>query len=87
MSEKIITEKEIHSNPMLAMPVNPDSELKEFLVEYVGKKINAEEVTVNMISEVLAVDFPEFTYAFAEENYMRGYQQGLNDAELFKRKP
>jgi hypothetical protein len=87
MSDKIITEREIHSNPMLAMPVNPDSELKEFLVEYVGKKTNIEEVTVNMISEVLAVDFPEFTYAFAEENYMRGYQQGLNDAELLKREP
>ena len=34
-----------------------------------------------MIAEVLASDFPEFTFAFAEENYLRGYQQGLNDAQ------
>jgi hypothetical protein len=81
-----MTENEIHNNPILTMPVNPDSELKKFLVDYVGQKIDSEEVTVNMISEVLAVDFPEFTYAFAEENYIRGYQQGLDDAELYKRK-
>ena len=34
-----------------------------------------------MIAEVLATDFPEFAFAYAEENYLRGYQQGLNDAE------
>ena len=33
-----------------------------------------EQVTVNMIAEVLATDFPEFTFAFAEENFLRGYQ-------------
>ena len=50
-------------------------------VEYVGTKLNSEEVTVNMIAEVLAVDFPEFVLAFAEENFLRGYQLGLDDAE------
>ena len=79
--EKIITEEEVHTNPMLAMHVNPDSELKNYLVEYVGTKLDNEEVTVNMIAEVLATDFPEFVFAFAEENFLRGYQLGLDDAE------
>ena len=59
--EKVITERELHGNPMLAMAVNKDTELKKFLVEYVGEKLDNEEVTVNMIAEVLALDFPEFT--------------------------
>jgi len=79
--EKMITEQELHTNPVLAMPVNPNSELKTYLVEYVGEKLNNEEVTVNMVAEVLAADFPEFTFAFAEENFLRGYQLGLDDAE------
>ena len=85
--EKTITEEEAHINPMLALAVEPDSELKEYLVKYVGTKLNNEEVTVNMIVEVLASDFPEFMFAFAEENFLRGYQLGLNDAELLERKP
>ena len=72
-------------NPSLSMVVEKDSELKTFLVEYVGKKLKSEEVTVNMIAEVLATDFAEFTYAFAEENFMRGYSLGLDDAELLER--
>ena len=78
--ENTITEEQLHTNEVLAMPVLPDSELKEYLVEYVGKKFDQEEVTVHMVAEALAVDFPEFLFAFAEENFLRGYQQGLNDA-------
>tara|TARA_R110000744_G_scaffold145420_3_gene258045 strand:+ start:504 stop:785 length:282 start_codon:yes stop_codon:yes gene_type:complete len=85
--EKIITEEEVHTNPMLAMVVNKDSDLKDYLVEYVGSKLDKEDVTVHMISEVLASDFPEFTFAFAEENFLRGYQLGLEDARLLNRKP
>ena len=33
-----------------------------------------------MIAEVLAAEFPEFAFAFAEENFLRGYQTGLDDA-------
>jgi hypothetical protein len=85
--EKLITEEQLHENPLLAMPVEPDSELKKYLVEYVGTKLDNEDVTVNMIAEVLALDFPEFVFAFAEENFLRGYQLGLDDAEkLFSRK-
>ena len=85
--EKIITEEEVHTNPMLAMVVNKDSDLKDYLVEYVGSKLDKEDVTVHMISEVLASDFPEFTFAFAEENFLRGYQLGLDDVRLLKRSP
>ena len=78
--ENVITEEDLHTNEMLAMPVQPDSPLKEYLVQYVGERVDQEEVTVHMVAETLAVDFPEFLYAFAEENYLRGYQQGLDDA-------
>ena len=80
-NEKVITEEQIHTNPMLSMRVGTDTKLKEYLVEYVGTKLDQEEVTVNMIAEVLAADFPEFAFAYAEENYLRGYQQGLDDAQ------
>ena len=35
-----------------------------------------------MIAEVLASEFPEFLFAVAEENFLRGYQLGLNDATI-----
>ena len=88
MSENKIpakTEQEIHTNPMLAMTVDKDSELKSYLVEYVGSKLDKEQVTVNMIAEVLALDFPEFVFAFAEENFLRGYQLGLEDVRVLER--
>ena len=78
--EKTITEEEAHTNPVLGMAVTPDTKLKNYLVEYVGTKLDKEEVTVNMIAEVLASDFPEFAFAYAEENFLRGYQLGLEDA-------
>jgi|TARA_E500000331_G_scaffold333305_1_gene357392 hypothetical protein len=79
--DNTISEEQAHTNPMLAMRVETDSKLKEYLVEYVGSKFDNEEVTVNMIAEALASDFPEFAFAYAEENYLRGYQQGLEDAQ------
>ena len=78
--EKIITEEEAHTNPLLGLVVQPESKLKEYLVKYVGTKFNNESVTVNMIAETLADEFPEFIMAFAEENFLRGYQLGLDDA-------
>ena len=78
--EKIITEEEAHTNPLLGLVVQPESKLKEYLIEYVGIKFDNESVTVNMIAETLAEEFPEFTMAFAEENFLRGYQLGLDDA-------
>ena len=79
--EKIITETEATQNPILGMTAEGgDSELKEFLVNYTGTKLDKEQVTVQMIADVLAAEFPEFAFSFAEENYIRGYQLGLEDA-------
>ncbi len=60
-----------------------NNELKEFLVNYVGNKHNNpdDNVTVEMIVETMATDFPEFLMAVAEENWVRGYQQALNDVD------
>lgn len=60
-----------------------NNELKEFLVNYVGNKHNNPDnnVTVEMIVETMATDFPEFLMAVAEENWVRGYQQALNDVD------
>ncbi len=78
--ENVITEEEAHHNPLLGLVVQPESALKDMLVKYVGEKFDSEEVTVHMIVEALAEEFPEFVFAFAEENFLRGYQLGLDDA-------
>jgi len=39
------------------------------------------EITVEMIIEVMADEFPEFLMAIAEENWIRGYHQALTDVE------
>ena len=55
--EKIITENEATENPLLGMSVESgESELKDYLVNYTGTKLDQENVTVQMIAEVLAVD-------------------------------
>jgi len=68
-------------NPTLSEVVESDSELKNLLVEYTGGKHNPEDglVTVGMIVETIAEEFPEFVLALAEENWVRGYQQAFHD--------
>ncbi len=81
--EKIINEETAHLNPLLATTVEGgESEIKTFLVNYAGEKLQPEgdQVTVHMIAEMLAAEFPEFMFAIAEENFLRGYQLGLEDA-------
>ena len=72
-----------NENPDLLKPVKPDSEMKEWLIEYVGEKENPEngEVNVEMILKTMAKEFPEFLLPLAEENFIRGYQQALLDVE------
>ncbi len=57
--------------------------IKEILVTYVGEKLNPEngDVTVEHIIEVMAEEFPDFLMIIAEENWIRGYEQALNDVE------
>jgi hypothetical protein len=68
-------------NETLREIVSPDSEVKKWLVEYVGEKTQPEDnqVTVEMVVETVADEFPDFLAAVAEENWVRGYQQAIND--------
>jgi hypothetical protein len=67
----------------LKQKVEAENKLKEFVVDYVGDKVQPEsgEVTVEMIVGVFASDFPEFLLAVAEENWIRGYKQAFHDME------
>tara|TARA_Y100000296_G_C5069414_1_gene204084 strand:+ start:62 stop:307 length:246 start_codon:yes stop_codon:yes gene_type:complete len=60
-----------------------DTEIKKFLVEYTGNKLQPDdnEVTVEMIVSAMAEEFPEFLMAVAEENFIRGYEQAFVDVE------
>lgn len=71
------------NNPTLKEVVEKDSPLKKWFVDYVGQKINPVDgnVTVEMIVDVLAEEFPEFLMVIAEENFIRGYQQAMSDIE------
>ena len=71
-------------NEVLDEVVQPENELKTMLVDYVGEKQSPEgdNVTVEMIVDQLANEFPEFVLAVAEENFVRGYQQALTDVEV-----
>ena len=40
VEEKVITEEQLHTNPYLGLAVDPDSELKEYLVNYVGERLD-----------------------------------------------
>jgi hypothetical protein len=75
--------EKVEKNPDLLIPVSKNSPLKELIVEYVGNKLNPEndEVTVEMVIDVFSTDFPEFLLPVAEENYIRGYTQALDDIE------
>ena len=78
--------KEFDKNPSLLETVEPNNDLKNMLVEYTGNTLDPEDqnVTVEMIIEVMAKEFPEFLLSMAEENWIRGYQQALNDVEIGK---
>jgi hypothetical protein len=77
--------KKVEKNPNLIIPVSKNNPLKELIVEYVGTKLQPEndEVTVEMVVDVFSTDFPEFLLPVAEENYLRGYTQALDDVETY----
>ena len=70
-------------NPVLRQSVTQENDLKNFLVNYAGDILSPEndDVTVEMIIDVVSRDFPEFLMAIAEENWVRGYHQALVDVE------
>lgn len=72
-------------SPLLESIVDKqESDLKLWLVDYVGNKTNPEDgnVTVENIVDVMAQEFPEFLMAIAEENWIRGYHQALTDVDM-----
>lgn len=75
-------------NPNLLNPISPEeTELKKIIVNYVGNKINPDnnDITVENIIDVFAEQFPEFLLAIAEENWINGYTQALNDTKYVEK--
>ena len=70
-------------NEELRLNVEDDSPLKYMLVDYVGEKLQPEngDVTLEMVIETVAQEFPAFLLAVAEENFVRGYEQAFSDIE------
>lgn len=77
-----------NENPTLTQAVDTTTALKEWLVNYVGEQQEPEngEVTVEMIVNTVADEFPEFLLVVAEENWVRGYHQAMIDVETLERK-
>ena len=71
---------------ILQKVVSIEGELKAGIVNYVGKKESPKngDVTLEMIINCLAEEFPEILLTVAEENFLRGYEVGLNDASSLK---
>ena len=84
-----ITDIKEYEEKNLKEMVSPDTDLKNWLIEYTGEHKNlveGAEVTLEMIIEIVAEEFPEFLLAMAEENWVRGYQQALSDIEYGEEK-
>ena len=81
----ILKEKVEKSNPIKEWLVNYVG--TEFVAEV--ERINSDKtedflewdgsITVEMIIEMMAKEFPEFLMAVAEENFLRGYTQAMAD--------
>jgi len=70
----------------MKVEIKNDSQLKQIIVDFVGKKMNPEndEVTIEHIAEVFSEEFPEFLLTLAEENWVNGYTQALTDVDFVK---
>ena len=72
-----------NKNTELLMPIAKNNEMKRLLVNYVGEQLEPEndEVTMEMVIQVMSLEFPEILLAIAEENFIRGYQQAMWDVD------
>tara|TARA_R110000824_G_scaffold43236_2_gene126765 strand:- start:1588 stop:1956 length:369 start_codon:yes stop_codon:yes gene_type:complete len=63
--------------------VKSEGPLKGMLVNYVGQVLTPADgqVTVEMIVQTLASEFPDFLLVVARENWLRGYEQALTDVD------
>ena len=66
--------------------IKNDTPLKDLIVDFVGNKLNPDndEVTIEHITAVFSEEFPEFLLKMAEENWINGYTQALNDVDFVK---
>ena len=85
-------------NTTLNQEVRPETPMKSWLVDYVGENFKSEiaraeaetmktlewdgTVTVEMIVELMTKEFPDFVMAIAEENFIRGYRQAMDDVHI-----
>ena len=78
---------EVVENDVAGQKVLPEGPLKQLFINYVGEKLQPEngDVTVEMVIQVMAEEFPEFLMLMAEENFLRGYQQALADVDQFNK--
>jgi hypothetical protein len=82
--EKIITEKEFLDKLNEEKEINIcdlDTKLKRWLVSYTAKKFMPEDekVTISMILDIFAEEFPELILQVAERNWVLGYSQAAQD--------
>ena len=82
-----INSTELEENGDLAKKIEESTDLKSLIVNYVGNTLEPEnqEVTLEMVIGVFAAQFPEFMLTIAEENWLRGYKMGLEDADVAAR--
>ena len=76
MSDKFV------NKGILDKVVEVRNEIQEDLVRHVRNRINEDQVTLGQVIGILASEFPELVITIAEENWIRGYKQGLDDAEI-----
>ena len=76
MSDKFV------NKGILDKVVEVGNELQEDLVRHVKSRVNEDQVTLGQVIGILASEFPEIVITIAEENWVRGYKQGLDDAEI-----
>jgi len=58
-----------------------ETEFQNMVVEHVGNKLTPTDgkVTAEMVLDTLAEEFPDVLLIVAEENYIRGYADGINE--------
>ena len=79
------TEQDVNgdTNPAAVKEVELNNPMKQWFVSYIGEKYKPENgvVTVELAVRAMAEEFPEFLMVLAEENWLRGYKQGVDDSE------
>ena len=83
MTDTQEVENELEKDEAQKVIKETEGPLKAMLVNYVGQVMTPADgqVTVEMIVQTLASEFPEFLLVIARENWLRGYEQALSDVE------